>query len=86
MTIQRNGLTEPISLPEPEQGLARRSGESLASLLAGNGDPVTLRFEDPQSGEEVETILPAAALRVLTAALAQMAEGHRSPSCRSRPS
>ena len=34
------------------------------------------RFADPRSGEEVEATLPAAALRVLAAALAQMAEGN----------
>ena len=62
-------------VPDPEQGLARSSSESLAPLLTGNAAPVTLRFADPQSGEEVEATLPAAALRVLAAALAQMAEG-----------
>jgi excisionase family DNA binding protein len=70
------GSIRPITLPEPEQGLARRSSESLAHLNAGDTEPVTLRFEDPDSGAEVETTIPAAALRVLTQALAQMAEGH----------
>src|SRR5207247_2761049 len=70
------GPIHPISLPEPEQGLARSSSESLTPLLAGNAEPVTLRFANPRSGEEVEATLPAAALRVLAAALAQMAEGH----------
>src|SRR5437016_9996229 len=76
MTAPLNVPFEPISLPDPERALARRSGESLAPLLAGNGEPVTLRFADPRSGEEVEATLPAAALRLLAAALAQMAEGH----------
>src|SRR5438270_6630401 len=42
----------------------------------GKARPVTLRFADARSGEEIEAKLPAAALRVLAAALAQMAEGH----------
>ena len=70
------GPIDAITLPEPDQGLARRSSESLAHLNAGDTEPVTLRFEDPSSGEEVETTIPAAALRVLVQALAQMAEGH----------
>ena len=76
MTTLLTGLIQPISIPEPELGLARSSSESLAPLLAGTAAPVTLRFADPRSGEEVEATLPAAALRVLAAALAQMAEGH----------
>ena len=76
MAILLTGPIQPISLPEPELGLARRSSESLAPLLAGDARTVTLRFEDPRSGEQVEAILPAAAVRVLAAALTQMAEGH----------
>jgi excisionase family DNA binding protein len=76
MTTLLTGPIQPISVPDPEQGLARSSSESLAPLVTGNGEPVTLRFADPRSGEEVEATLPAAALRVLAAALAQMAEGH----------
>ena len=70
------GPIHPITVAEPEQGLARRSSESLAHFLPGDTEPVTLRFEDPKSGEEVEATIPAAALRVLRQALAQMAEGH----------
>src|SRR5690242_16067999 len=58
------GSIHPITLPEPEQSLARSSGESLTPLLSDNVEPVMLRFADPRSGEEVETKLPAAALRV----------------------
>jgi excisionase family DNA binding protein len=76
MTTLLTGPIQPISVPEPEQGLARSASESLASLVTHNTAPVTLRFADPRSGEEVEATLPAAALRVLAAALAQMAEGH----------
>jgi excisionase family DNA binding protein len=70
------GTIHPITVPEPEQGLARRSSESLAPFLPGDTEPVTLRFQHPRSGREIEATIPAAALRVLTQALAQMADGH----------
>jgi excisionase family DNA binding protein len=70
------GPIHPITIPEPEQGLARSSSESLSHLVPADEEPVKLRFDDPQSGAEMEATIPAAALRVLTQALAQMAQGH----------
>jgi excisionase family DNA binding protein len=76
MATLRAGPIRPITLPEPEQGLARSSSESLSHFLPGDTQPVRLRLEDPQSGEEICTTVPAAAMRVLTEALTQMAAGH----------
>jgi excisionase family DNA binding protein len=76
MTTLLAGPMQAISLPEPEQDLARASSESLSQLFPSDAQPVTLRFADPQSGNQVEATVPGAAMRVLAEALAQMAAGH----------
>src|SRR5687767_2035188 len=70
------GPIHSISLPEPELDLARASSASLLRLFRSSAKPVTLRFADPQSGDEVEATVPGAAMRVLGQALEQMAAGH----------
>src|SRR5262245_7164884 len=50
MTTLLTGPIQPISVPDPEQGLSRSSSESLAPLIAGSADPVTVRFADPRGG------------------------------------
>jgi len=75
MTTLITGSIQPVSLPEPEQRLARRSQETLSHFLPGGVEPVTLRFADPRSGEQIEATVPAAAMRVLVEALGQMAAG-----------
>jgi|GEM_PF-1168190 len=82
MTTLLAGPIHAITLPEPEQGLARSSSESLAPFLPSetlppsHAEPVTLRFADPRSGQEIEATVPAAAMRVLAETLAQMGAGH----------
>jgi excisionase family DNA binding protein len=56
--------------------LAQDSGSSLARRFADGGKPVTLRFIDPSSGDEVETLVPVNAMRVLAEAMVQMGAGH----------
>ena len=71
------GPLRAVTLPEPEQGLARSSSESLARFLPEAGPPLTLRVEDPGTGRQLEIQMPAAGLRVLAETLAQLALGHR---------
>jgi len=71
------GPLRAVTLPEPEQGLARTSSESLARFLPEAGPPLTLRVEDPGTGRHLEIQVPAASLRVLADTLAQLALGHR---------
>ena len=66
----------PIALPEPEVDLARASSATLSPLVSEGSAPLTVRFAHPESGEPVEMILPSAAVRVLLAALTEMAAGH----------
>lgn len=76
MTPLLAGHIKSAALPESELHLARASSASLSGLLAGAAESVSLRFTDPQTGEEVEVTVPRAALRMLAEALAQMGEGH----------
>lgn len=76
MTNLLAGPIRPVSLGEPELDLARASGVSLSRRFAAGAGPVTLRFRDPDSGDEVEATVPGAAMRVLAEALVQMAAGH----------
>jgi excisionase family DNA binding protein len=76
MSTLLTGPIHAITLPEPELDLARESSASLSQLFPADAQPVTLRFADPQSGNEVEATVPGAAMRVLAEALAQMADGH----------
>jgi len=71
-----SGPTRPIALTEPEVDLARESSATLSPLVSEGSRPLTVRFAHPESGEPVETTLPSAAVRVLLAALTEMAAGH----------
>ena len=75
MTNLITGPAEAVSLPEEEAGLARDTSLTLAGFVRDDGQRLTLRLEDPQSGNTVEVSVPAAALRLLAKALASMAEG-----------
>lgn len=68
------GPVRAVSLPEQETALARGSSKALAEFDAA-GSPLTLRLENLQTGQKVETIVPATAVRVLADVLARMAEG-----------
>ncbi len=68
------GSVRPLSLPEQETMLARSSSNALADFDAA-GPPLTLKFENPQTGQQIETLVPATAVRVLADVLARMAEG-----------
>ena len=75
MTNLLAGPIQPVSLEEPDLDLARESGHSLLDRFGAGGGPVTLRFTDPSSGDEVEATVPGAAMWVLAEALVQMASG-----------
>lgn len=76
MTTLLKGTVHPISSPDLELELARTSSIDLAGRFDTQSCPVTLRFTDPRTGEEVESTVPAAALQLLSAALSEMAAGH----------
>ncbi|NLC57862.1 MAG: helix-turn-helix domain-containing protein [Armatimonadetes bacterium] len=75
MAALLNGSVEPYSLPEGEAQRARESSAALAEFIRDDVTQVTLRLEDRRSGRQLEASLPSAVLRLLTQALAQMAEG-----------
>ena len=68
------GSVRSVTLPEQEALLARASSNALADF-DGAGPPLTLRFENPQTGQQIETTVPAVAVWVLADALARLAEG-----------
>jgi excisionase family DNA binding protein len=76
MTILLAGPLQTITLEERELTLARDSGSSLSRRFEADGKPVTLRFTDPASGDEVEAKVPVNAMRVLAEAMVQMGAGH----------
>jgi hypothetical protein len=76
MTTLLAGPIHAVSLPEPDVDLARASSASLSERFSRDALPVTLRFNDPQTGDEVEATVPGAAMSVLAEALEQMAAGH----------
>ncbi len=68
------GPVRLVALPEQETALARASSSALAAFVLPDA-PLTLRLENPQTGQQVETKVPAAAVRVLADVLARMAQG-----------
>ena len=74
MTNLLAGPARPLALPAAEARLARDSGAALADFDEA-GPPLTLRLENPQTGQTIETTVPATAIRVLSDVLAQMAKG-----------
>lgn len=75
MATLLNGPVEPYSLPAAEAEGARESSDAISDFVGDGEQPVTLRLEDPSTGRHVEATLSAAVLRLLTEALAQMADG-----------
>lgn len=70
-----DGPLRAVSLSEPDLGLARTSSETLSHFLPDDLEPITLRIENPKNGQQIEAVVPAAAVQVLAEALARMAEG-----------
>jgi len=69
------GSVRSVSLPEQETALARSSSSALLNFFDAADPPLTLRLENPQTGQHIETTVPATAVRVLADVLARMAEG-----------
>lgn len=76
MATRRNQLLKPYALTAREAQGARESSVAIADFVQGDEQPITLRLLDRRTGEQVEAPVAAAALHLLTQALAQMAEGH----------
>ena len=76
MSTLRQDRLEPYSLPARDAQGARESSAAIAEFVHGEDEPITLRLEDRRTGRQMEATLGAAVLRLLTQALAQMAEGH----------
>ncbi len=75
MTALLAGPVDAVLLGEGETGVARDSSQALAAFVLGDDQDLVMRLEDRRTGQQVETSVPAAALRLLTSALARMAEG-----------
>lgn len=75
MTNLIAGPVRSVSLPEQETALARASSSALSDFFDVAGPPLTLRLENPQTGQQMETTVPAEAVRVLVDVLARMAKG-----------
>lgn len=74
MTNLLAGPVRPVALPEEDTALARASSDALAAFTVADA-PLTLRLANPQTGQQIETTLPAMAVRVLADVLARMAQG-----------
>jgi excisionase family DNA binding protein len=64
---------EVVSPTEAEVALAKTSGQKLAAHLGERGE---LRLELRSDGSNEELVLPAAAVRLLTRALAELGQGN----------
>ena len=62
MTTLLAGSVRSVSLPEQETALARSSSNALSNFFDGAGTPLTLRLENPQTGQQIETTVPATAV------------------------
>ncbi|MCC7494911.1 MAG: helix-turn-helix domain-containing protein [Fimbriimonadaceae bacterium] len=76
MATRRLEHLEPYALAAQDAAGARASSAALAAFRPGDDGTVTLRLEDHRTGQQVEAPVAAVAVRLLTQALAQMAEGH----------
>lgn len=74
MTHLLNGPARPIALPDAEAQLARDSSAAFAEMREYE-TPLLLRLQNPQTGQQIKTTVPAAAIRVLSDVLTQMARG-----------
>lgn len=68
------GPVRSVELPEQETTLARTSSHALAEFDIAEA-PLMLRLENTQTGQQMETTVPATAVRVLADVLARMADG-----------
>lgn len=76
MATRPQSLLKPYALPARDAQGARESSAALAEFMRDEEQPLNLRLLDPRTGAQVEAPVAATALRLLTQALAQMAEGH----------
>lgn len=70
-----SGAVKAVGLPDSDTGLARQSGEALAGFVAPDAERLMMRLQDARTGEEIEAMVPAAAVRLLARVLAEMGEG-----------
>jgi excisionase family DNA binding protein len=70
-----NGAVKGRSLSSEDTGLARESGAALADFVTADAERLTMRVQDERTGQQMEAAVPAAAMRLLADALAEMAEG-----------
>jgi len=77
MTTLLAGPIQSVVLPEHETGLAQASSDALArfSIEESQQQPLSLHLENPLTGQKIDAIIPAAAVRVFAEVLAKMAEG-----------
>jgi excisionase family DNA binding protein len=68
------GSVRSVRLPEQETDIARISSRLLADFDVA-GPPLMLRLENPQTGQHLETTVPATVVQLLADMLARMAEG-----------
>ena len=74
MTNLIAGSVRSVTLPEQETALARSSSILLADFDVA-GPPLKMRLENSQTGQSIETTVPATAVRLLADVLARMADG-----------
>ncbi len=75
MTLLLTGPVQSVVLPERETGLAQASSNALAQFNIVENQPLSLHLENPQTGQQIDAIIPAAAVRIFAEVLANMAEG-----------
>lgn len=75
MTTLITGPVIPLTIPREDEGRARESSAAIAGFAAQGSAPLKLRLENGTTGQEIETEVPAGAIRVLAEALGQMARG-----------
>lgn len=68
------GPVRSVALPDQESAIARSSSSALSGFDLF-GQPLSLRLEDLKTGQQIETIVPATAIRILADVLARMADG-----------
>lgn len=70
------GPVKPVSLLEEDIHLAKDSSTTLADFMNEETQPLTLRIENGQTGHQIQTTVPAGAVRVLVEVLSLMAQGN----------
>ena len=85
MSTLLSGPVQSVFLPPHETGLARVSSDTLARFDNTENQPLSLRLENPLSGQFIEATIPAIAVRVLVSVLDKMAKGQAVTLSRSKP-